>query len=78
MPLDARGNYRVSSEQLAKLRAYQSVVEACDANGMARPPPPPDLPQPPQLADRVPLPAVAFAEGEFADVTGGVAESDDE
>jgi len=78
VPLDAHGNYRVSSEQLAKLRAYQRVVEACDANGVARPPPPPDLPQPPQLADRVALPAAAFAESEFADVTAGVAESDEE
>ncbi len=79
VPLDARGNYRVSNEQVAKLRAYQRVVEACDANGMARPAPPPDLPQPPLLADRVALPAVAFAESEFADVAAGVAaESDDE
>ena len=79
VPLDARGNYQVSREQVAKLRAYQRVVEACDANGMARPAPPPDLPQPPLLADRVVLPDVSFAQSEFVDVVADcVADSDDE
>jgi len=61
VPLDRRGNYLVSSEQAFKLRQYQRLVERCDANGVPRPPPPADLPEPPLLADRVPLPAVSFS-----------------
>ena len=46
---------------------------------MARPAPPPDLPQPPLLADRVVLPDVSFAQSEFVDVVADcVADSDDE
>ena len=80
VPLDSRGNYQVNQEQVNRLRAYQRVVEACDANGAARPARPPDLPQPPVLADRGALPAVTFAQSEFADMaTGdGVVESDNE
>jgi SNF2 family DNA or RNA helicase len=60
VPLDRRGNYLVSSEQAFKLRQYQRLVERCDANGVPRPSPPADLPEPPLLADRVPLPPVSF------------------
>jgi len=64
VPLDARGNYRVSEEQAFKLRQYQRLLEQCDANGVQRPPPPADLPQPPLPADRLPLPAVSFVVSE--------------
>ena len=57
VPLDARGNYQISPEDAYKLRAYKRQIEQCDANGLARPAPPADLPRPPVLADRVPLPA---------------------
>ena len=60
VPLDARGNYVVSDEQAFKLRQYQRLIERCDANGVPRPAPPADLPQPPVLADRVALPPVSF------------------
>lgn len=57
VPLDARGNYQISTEDAYKLRAYKRAIEQCDANGLPRPPRPPDLPRPPVLADRVELPA---------------------
>ena len=60
VPLDARGNYVVSDEQAFKLRQYRRLIEQCDPNGVSRPAPPPDLPQPPVLADRVQLPPVSF------------------
>lgn len=60
VPLDGRGNYVVSEEQAFKLRQYQRLVERCDANGIPRPAPPPDLPQSPVLADRLALPPVSF------------------
>jgi hypothetical protein len=58
--LDERGNYLVSDAQAFNMRAYKRLVETCDANGMLRPAPPPDLPQPPTPADRVALPPVSF------------------
>jgi len=60
VPLDARGNYQVSAAQLAKLRTYRRLVEKCDAQGVKRPVPPADLPEPPQRADRIDLPPVSF------------------
>jgi len=60
VPLDSKGNYQVAPEQLAKLRAYQRLVETHDANGVAPPPPPPGLPRPPVRADHAALPPVAF------------------
>jgi hypothetical protein len=57
VPLDARGNYRISAEDAYKLRAYKRLAEQCDANGVARPAPPSDLPRPPMLANRIVLPA---------------------
>lgn len=60
VPLDARGNYVVSDEQAFKLRQFNRMIERCDANGVPRPTPPPDLPQPPEIADRVVLPPVSF------------------
>lgn len=59
--LDTRGNYVISEEQAFKLRHYKRLVERCDANGLPRPAPPPDLPQPPVLADRAELPRVSFS-----------------
>ena len=56
VPLDARGNYQITPEDAYKLRAYKKQVEQCDANGLARPAPPLDLPRPPVLASRVELP----------------------
>ena len=61
VPLDARGNYVISEEQAFKLRQYKRLIERSDANGVPRPAPPPDLPQPPVLANRVALPPVSFA-----------------
>ena len=61
MPLDARGNYALSDDQAYMLRQYTRLTERCDANGVPRPAPPPNLPQPPVLADRVELPRVSFA-----------------
>ena len=63
VPLDARGNYQIAPEDVYKLRAYKRLIEQCDANGVPRPPPPLDLPQPPLLADRVVLPAVRSGGG---------------
>ena len=60
VPLDTRGNYVVSEEQAFALRQYKRLIERCDANGVARPAPPPDLPRPAVLADRVALPPVSF------------------
>ena len=57
VPLDARGNYQIPTEDAYMLRAYKRAIEQCDANGLPRPPQPPDLPRPPVLADRVELPA---------------------
>ena len=59
VPLDARGNYRISTEEAYMLRAYKRLVEQCDANGVPRPTPPPDLPRPPVLAHRVVLPSAS-------------------
>jgi superfamily II DNA or RNA helicase len=59
-PLDVRGNYVLSDDQAFKLRQYRRLVERCDANGVPRPAPPPNLPQAPVLADRVALPPVSF------------------
>lgn len=59
VPLDARGNYQIAPEDVYKLRAYKRLIEQCDANGVPRPAPPPDLPRPPMLADRVMLPPPA-------------------
>ena len=61
VPLDARGNYALSDDQAYMLRQYTRLIERCDANGVPRPAPPPNLPQPPVLADRVELPRVSFA-----------------
>lgn len=63
VPLDRRGNYLVSEEQAFKLRQYKRLLEQCDANGVPRPPPPADLPEPPLLAHDMPLPAVSFSVG---------------
>ncbi len=60
VPLDERGNYPVEPEQRAKLRAYQRLVETCDANGVVPPAPPLGMPQPPTRADCVALPPVSF------------------
>lgn len=60
VPLDTRGNYVISEDQAFKLRQYKRLSERCDANGVPRPAPPPDLPQPPVLTDRVELPLVSF------------------
>ena len=85
MPLDVRGNYVLSDDQVRTtfqspsfaesrsltssarlceqaftLRQYRRLIERCDANGVPRPAPPPNLPQAPVLADRVALPPVSF------------------
>jgi|TARA_B100000787_G_scaffold104694_1_gene77525 superfamily II DNA or RNA helicase len=61
VPLDKCGNYLVAQEQLSKVIAYQSLIEACDAAGVKPPPVPLDLPQPPTLADNIVLPVVSFS-----------------
>ena len=60
LPLDKCGNYMVPQDQLSKVIAYQSLIEACDAAGVKPPPVPLDLPQPPTLADNIVLPVVSF------------------
>lgn len=54
--LDQDGNYRLSPQQKAAAREWQETVEACDARGMPRPPPPLNLPMKRRLADEVVLP----------------------
>ena len=41
-------------------RVWQRAVEAMDAKGLPRPPPPANLPKPPRLAQDVALPPVSF------------------
>ena len=59
--LDNEGNYNFDARQLADARAWKRRIESIDARGLPRPPPPPNLPRRPQLADAMALPRASFS-----------------